>query len=430
MTFPYSGRLVSVLLAPGIATAANLTVDTDGTAQYTHIQDAVNAASDGDTIIIGANTTYTDTDNDGYVVWIDGKNLGLKPDRGSGSVTLDGQQTAQGMVVSEAGVVLRRFTFSDCTASSGGGLQINADGGSTVELSNCSFESCEATTAGAGLYVSGDTSSHASVNLTNCSWDACSIASNGMGGGVFSYSTDLTVSNSDFTSCNSLEGAALYCKSGTFTLEDSTFSNNKWPGSFSDGSLVEISYNVTSTAISGCVFDSNGSGSFTTNLGCLIQHVDGDLTIERSTFTDNTSLQRGCIYIEAAPQAFMPSASVTINISDCEFSGNLTPHTNGITCLKISQGYTPDLENLTMCDHEAEKEISGTYTDLGGLDLGGWCCPGDIDHDGDVDADDLNDCVSSWTSSLGKDDRQDCTRDDSIDMADLLTLLNDWGTCL
>ena len=59
------------------------------------------------------------------------------------------------------------------------------------------------------------------------------------------------------------------------------------------------------------------------------------------------------------------------------------------------------------------------------------CCRGDVDWDGDVDTNDLLLQVTAFGNALiSGDDREDVTRDEVVDLKDLLLLLANWGSCV
>ena len=56
-------------------------------------------------------------------------------------------------------------------------------------------------------------------------------------------------------------------------------------------------------------------------------------------------------------------------------------------------------------------------------------CPADVDLDYDVDADDLAELLSNWSSSWNVDDQSDVNADGDVDVRDLIELIAAWGQC-
>ena len=405
------------------ASATTLTVNTDGTADYQHIQDAVDAASDGDIIAVADGTTYTDTDGDGWVVKIPNRlNVTINPDVEDGMFQIDGDDSAGGFNYRFSGVSLEGVTFVDCTAEDGGGIYLLADDVETFELANCIFESCHAIGAaakGGALCIQGaSTSAPINATVTNCQFSGCSSESSG--GAIFANYSTLLIDNAEFTGCSAKKGSAVHSRGVSIEINNSIFADNEWTNT--SGSVVIMYNGVESSEISNCQFSSNKPASSSLD-GQLIERRYGDFVLNNCSFTDNVDLKRGCIFLRDL------DLTDTATISDCSFSGNTTLNAYSTSCILAETGVNLTLSSTQMCDHEANTEISGSYTDGGSLNLGQWCCPGDIDEDGDIDADDLVICIAGWDSGLGSDDREDLDRDESITVVDVLTLLNSWGPC-
>ena len=85
--------IISTLLINS-AIAETWTVDDDGKADFNNIQAAVNAASDGDEIIVGPGTYSVSW---GPVVHVENKSLWIHSSHGYGATTIDGQGNNQCM---------------------------------------------------------------------------------------------------------------------------------------------------------------------------------------------------------------------------------------------------------------------------------------------------------------------------------------------
>jgi hypothetical protein len=74
------------------------------------------------------------------------------------------------------------------------------------------------------------------------------------------------------------------------------------------------------------------------------------------------------------------------------------------------------------------RNIYGNYDDLGENHITEHCCPGDFNHDGEVDSADLGQLLALWLNpALGTP--ADLNDDGTIDGADLALILTYWGDC-
>ena len=104
----------AVLGLAGSAMAETWTVDDDGPADFDNIQAAVNAASDGDEIIV-APGTYTST-QDGHVVNMLGKAITLRSSQGADVTIIDGEGARRGIACfsgETAKTVIEGFTITN-----------------------------------------------------------------------------------------------------------------------------------------------------------------------------------------------------------------------------------------------------------------------------------------------------------------------------
>ncbi len=208
----------------------------------TNIQDAVNAASAGDTIYV-TNGIYRATSLTNVVEITKSLNLiGCGPRE---TVIIDGEKTRRGIYFSSTtttGWLLDGFTISNCYAlAKGGGIYVVPPSSQTLTVQNCTFVDNEVETDG-GSYDGG--------------------------GGLYSwapnYSCNFTLSNCVFRNNRALKkdkdsiggGAVLRVLVGTNTIVDTTFDNNQ--SSFQGGGLALDYGNHT---LERCVFVSNAVAS-------------------------------------------------------------------------------------------------------------------------------------------------------------------------
>lgn len=240
--------VISILLSLGsvVTYAATLTVSKDGAGQYSEIQDAVNAAESGDTILIGAGrydeyrtyNLYGDVYN--IVVNVDAKDILIV---GSGENTIIGPDSAPPNMPED-----RNYRAIRCANSS-----------PQCRLSNLRVENSYI-----GILATRTSVSIDGVTLYHC-WD----------GLVVSSSTSVAVTNSVISNCLDI---GIFSGSSSATIMDCIFNDNSWATSidwysydvmigrctFTDNANIAVQYSTYST---GTISDCNIHGS---NAGIIV----------------------------------------------------------------------------------------------------------------------------------------------------------------
>ncbi|MBW1743728.1 MAG: right-handed parallel beta-helix repeat-containing protein [Deltaproteobacteria bacterium] len=229
---------------------------------YLTIQGAVDAASDGDTIVI-ASGTYNEYDitidksltiqgaGMGITI-VEGQYMGRVFNIGNYTVEMSDMTIQNGKATTDGGGILQggsltltncvisgneagRFgggigfsgvlTMTNCTVSGnkarfGGALGLGFCGGANVTMTNCTISGNTADSLGGGIYTLCNY-----FNLTNCT-----ISENigGSGGGIHNQiggSLDLTGCTINGNTAPSGEGGGIYCR-GDLTLTNCTISGN------------------------------------------------------------------------------------------------------------------------------------------------------------------------------------------------------------
>ncbi|MCP4211780.1 MAG: hypothetical protein GY764_09920, partial [Halieaceae bacterium] len=181
------------LLVCGVTTAATINVPAD----YTTIQAAVDAASNGDEILV-APGTYTDT-QDGHVVDMKAKAITLRSTDGAAVTIIDGQNARRGIACYQGetnATVIDGFTITN-----GFGVEYDYNGDGDIDW----WED-----DGGGIYCWYSSS----PTITDCTITN-NTASSG-GGGAFlwdSVLTDCTISNNAAN-----YGGGIYCNGGNLRI--------------------------------------------------------------------------------------------------------------------------------------------------------------------------------------------------------------------
>jgi parallel beta-helix repeat protein len=207
-----------------------ITVDDDGGADYTKIQDAIDNASDGDTIYVYSGTYYeslqidktvTLTGEDKNNTVIDGGNSGNVVDVTADSVNINGFTVRNGDVW-DAGIYVYDSHDScifDCIISSNNGSGIELDLTKHALVSNCIISSNKQ--FGVLIYNSDGSRPHSNNNIvSNC------IISNNDEGVFIDDTMDNTIMNNDIRE-NRVYGVHIAFASNNKIKENNFIMNNR-----------------------------------------------------------------------------------------------------------------------------------------------------------------------------------------------------------
>jgi hypothetical protein len=445
---------VTFLLMTSVALADTITVCLDGSCDYTSIQEAVNAADDGDVIQL-ASETY----NEGAAINIGSKDLvirGMINKSGFPTSVIDGADlhrviscnafepstiNLENLIIQNgnANYAAGVSTFVGVTAlirncwflgnnglDSIGGALANAG---AMEIINCRFQGNQAENGGAVDNQGSMTVRDCvfTANFASASYGALSLFAPGVvedclflgniagSGGAMGAATGSVVRNctfdSNIASDPSEGGGAVFCNSDSPTLISCTFVDN----SAANGGAV-LNYFSSSPTIQDCVFQSNSS---TGHGGAIVNSTNSSPSIDSSIFRRNVSGLSGAAISSVDP-----------------------------TCI-------PGIQGSLFCEN-APADISGSWNDEGGnlfnsvcscpdSDMDGICddedqCPGVPDVDSDEDG--VADCLDGCPTDPNKTDpgrcgcgvvdtavRGDFNCDGVYDHADFLAMQADLGIC-
>ncbi len=469
------GSTAAALAAFGmtIATfAETITVCASG-CDYTSINAAIAAASDGDVIQLAAETYF-----EGEVVDTQGKSIVLR-----GSVGPDGNPESeisgggQHRVLvcrsgESAGTRIESLVIRDGLrrSSGGGGAAVvecspwfvdcvfvgnvttndsfltGGGGGVLVYYGNPRFEDCifEENTAplGGGLRTIG------SSVLVNNGVVARNAALDS-GGGIDAYTSGITLSSvlmEDNTA--SIRGGGMHAISTNVAINFSTFRDNQ-AGSGGGVSLQGFDVqSVLSSTFSGNVATSNNGGAAYVQYG---NQPDGALWTGCTFFGNRANDSGGAIAVSGfgtggqgdpgwrcvLAQFIQNEAGVQGGAID--FSGNFLNRQPSVVGTDFSGNSAPvgasislgsSLAELTDCEFDECCQVSPLtgFEDGGSNDLGWPCvdCIGDVTCDSNVTSSDLGRLISAWGTASP---RYDLDEDGNVDSADLGLLIAAWGPC-
>jgi hypothetical protein len=307
---------VTLLLASPAIFANTITVCASGCNQST-IQNAVNAATAGDTILININGTITES---GISI---SKNLVI---RGLGqNTTIIQAHAVRGSathrvfyIAGGVSVIIENLTIqngketADPTAWNGSGCGVMIDGTSTiVTLNSVTVKNCDnvgAGGAGAGITLGGTTTT---LYLNNCLIDG-NVATTGSAGGLYLSASNgvCQARNTIFNSNTAYSSGGATFLGGTISASfiNCTFSNNQAVAGGSGGAIYSSS---AIPVIYSCTFSGNMA---TGGQGGAIRI--GGANITNCTFYTNTALNGGAISRGTS------AAANAVYIVNCTISGN------------------------------------------------------------------------------------------------------------
>jgi predicted outer membrane repeat protein len=286
--------------------------------EYATIQSAVDAAVDGDTILV-APGTYRES-----ILWT-GKAIALLG-AGPGVTIVDPSSPGPGgrcltMTDVPAGGKVAGFTCQNATAAdldspSGGGALIQ---GGSPALERMAFVDDEATFGGGGTWIDG---SH--VTLTEVSFvdDGVDLGEGGIGSGLgITHGSWVEVVRATFSGNFAEEGGGIWIDTGsTLTMEGSLFQND---GAKCGGGIRSSDSTVS---VSGSLF----TGNVADNTGAAICTEGGSVTVLDSTFDGNVSdfpvLFAGALTVARSVFTRNTGGGITsggpLTVLDCWFENN------------------------------------------------------------------------------------------------------------
>ena len=323
-------------------------------ADFPTIQYAVDAAVDGDEIIV-APGTYTSTADE--VVDMRGKEIWLHSSGGADVTIIDGEGLRRGIYCHNdetPETIIEGFTITNGNAFEGGGIHIGSNTGSSPTISNCKFINNNGDKGG-GFFISAG--NNVSVPITNCLFaDNASLST---GGGLYISNSDLNLTDCIFIANDSRKGGGIYCTGGESSLNNCEFLNNTASnnGSSADGGGFYIYQGGVS--LNNCKFinniaDSSGGGLYST---------EWITELYSCNFEGNVAELGGGFFCRRAL------------ITGCNFIQNTSQAGGGIYSDGNNAEYSPTISNSNFCENDPDA-IYGNWVNKGGNDFLNTC--GDV----------------------------------------------------
>ncbi len=267
--------------------------------EYTNIQAGIDAAVDGDTVVV-ADGTYTGTGN--RDIDFLGKIITVTSENGPETCVIDCEQAGRAVIFQSGETASSMFSgfairngFVD---GRGGAVAIDH---ATATISDCKFVSCSAEISGGAVYI-GD---GGSGEILSCTFEGNTARFNGAVY-VNRWCFDITITNSVFTGNSAETGAgAVYTGGRTSTISGCTFTNNRTYTESNNGIdvltgaggalAVVDGTNTLECSIDNCTFQGNSA-----NWGGGI-HNSAQTSITGCTFLENQAgTCGGAIFIDSA----------------------------------------------------------------------------------------------------------------------------------
>ena len=360
-------------------------------AQYASIQQAINAAINGDTVVV-APGTYTGPGN--YNIDFLGKAITVRsidpndPDIVEATI-IDGGSSRPGFYFNNgegADSVLEGLTISNCRSYSGGGIRCE---NSSPTIRKCVITNNGATLGG-GIYCEDSNADIRDCTITDNSALGRWPGGVGRGGGIYCENGSPTISNCVIESCEvrNIVGYGLYqppeysggggmCFVGAEpTIVDCNISSNTVEGECGESGGGILFYDC-SGEITGCMITGNsagGGGSF------YLPHKGGGIYCK----DDNTTITGSMITANSA-EDYGGGVYGCVLVNNCTISGNTAEYGGGLgSCATVANclvsentaqghypvgGYSGDGGGLAFCSNVVGCTVTANkaYRSGGGL---------------------------------------------------------------
>ena len=387
---------------------------------------------------------------------------------------------------------LTNSTIEGCSASNAGGIAVSAN--AYIEIQGVSIANCHATDTGGGLAISPESS----VNwLGGGSIDGCSAK---LGGGIFIATSTGNLTGVTIDNCHAYTGGAICLVNAKTEIQNKLTATNLqitsctatggdlsgWPFLSGQGGGIfayEISVELDQSTVMNCTALSSGGGiaafngellklTSTTMKGNSANLAGGGVQcesvglchVEGGQWSSNTALSGGGAHLQltsvwlsdlsvvgnigtpdatefsaGAAMYLAPAATDTIGISDCRINANSAANgweNAGAIAIEEPNGQSDMLEvwYSDFCGNYPAVPVSDplglpiSYHDFLNNYSESLChgCVGDMDGDAIVDLVDLLTLLQRWGTN---DTAGDINLDQTVDVLDILDLLEAWGSC-
>jgi predicted outer membrane repeat protein len=323
---------------PGDGTPETIVVDAGGGGDFLTIGAAIEAVSEGDTVLVmpGVYSGAANRDLD-----FEGVNIVLRAASARDSTVIDceGEGRALHFHGGEgAGSVVEGFVIRNGTAAQGGAIRCE---GSSPTITGVVFRSNTATRNGGAIYCD-----ESSPTLTDVTFrgNAVEGALAESGGAVFCLDSSPVISDATFIDNAAASGGAIGCVFSSPSITSATFIGNE--ASSAGGALYAAGSNErrADPAIVACVFIANSAWR-----GGAIALSSSAASVGNGTFARNTAIEGGGIFCE--------------NGSDPSIARTIIAFSNGGGALACFSESAPSITRSCIYGNAGGDDLCGTYSD-------------------------------------------------------------------
>jgi predicted outer membrane repeat protein len=302
-----------------VTSADTIVVDWTGAGDYTLIQDGINAADEGDTVLVMPGT-YAGPGN--RALNFIGTDRVLRSSGGPGSVTIDCGNVTRGFsfqASETAACIVDGFTITNGVASVGAGMYINS---SSPSIRNCIITGNVAVDWGGAFYCT----STAGPAFTYCTFSN-NEASYG-GGATCTSGTTPSFEWCTFSDNTSVAGGGgVYLNGCSPHFQNCNFDNNRVTDAYARGGGMHLTEGASPT-LSECSFDGNTAPQYG---GAIVMHLSSEPYFYGVWFTGNSSEYGGAVSMYG---------SISPSFADCRFADNTSVYSGG--AVHSSDGAVPE----------------------------------------------------------------------------------------
>ncbi|MGL5831134.1 MAG: beta strand repeat-containing protein, partial [Candidatus Altimarinota bacterium] len=321
--------------------------------------DACTAGSGSDTIVFsgaGTITLTSDLPNITAALALDGDN----------DIILDGANLYRIFNVNIGANIFALDDLDLINGAAASGACMFMFNGATVNITNTTFDNCNATDDGGAIYGLDGGGGATTFNLTNVTMTNNSTAT-GFGGGAGIYVGNNNILNAiNFNASGNVvgngDGSAIYADSYSGTpdinVDGGTIENN----STDENGAIFIS-RATGHHINNVTFQNNDCGDVaTTCFGAALTVGSGTVLVTNSDFIDNVVDASGSAGYGGAIAAFAGN----VNVEDSLFDGNTAYHGGAIY---VTNGFDATIERSTFIDNTSQAGSGAIFIDSSAGDV-------------------------------------------------------------
>jgi predicted outer membrane repeat protein len=345
---------ITCLLLVARCSAEIIVVEPDGSGDQPTIQAAIDAAYEGDEVVlsIGTYTGYgnRDIDPNGKAVTIRSTNPNDPNIVAATIINCNGSSAERHRAFyfhngEDANTILNGLTITNGYTGVGGGIYC---GYSSPAITNCTFSGNSVRYSGGAMY-----NHYSEPIITNCTFTGNSTE---RGGAMYNYNSNPAITNCVFTYNSALSSGAIFNESSSPVITNCSFTGNL---AFEGGAMSNAG---SHPVITNCTFSDNSAEWG----GGAMYIYYGSTTVSNCTFTGNSAQYGGAMY----------SLYGSTIVSNCTFTGNSAQYGGAI----YGGSSNSVIKNCILWGNTPDQIASGSPVIYSNVQ-GGWDGVGNIDED-------------------------------------------------